>query len=31
MIHVWPWFFPVIPEGRAALDQGCAFILQHLA
>lgn len=27
MVHVWPWFFPSIPEGRAALDDGCAFIV----
>jgi acetyl esterase/lipase len=29
MIHVWPWFFPNLPEGREALNRGCEFIATH--
>ena len=26
MIHVWPYFFPVFPEGLEALEKGCRFL-----
>lgn len=29
MIHVWPWFFPAIPEGAEALARACAFIARN--
>lgn len=29
MVHVWPWFFPAIPEGAAALARACAFLSRH--
>ncbi|MBN8843726.1 MAG: alpha/beta hydrolase [Sphingomonadales bacterium] len=29
MIHVWPWFFPAIPEGAEALARACAFLSRH--
>jgi epsilon-lactone hydrolase len=31
MIHVWPWFFPAIPEGAEALARACAFLSRHFA
>ena len=31
MIHVWPWFFPAIPEGAEALARVCAFLSRHFA
>jgi epsilon-lactone hydrolase len=30
MIHTWQTFYPMIPEGRAALDEGCRFLQLHL-
>ncbi|MEQ9662731.1 MAG: alpha/beta hydrolase [Parasphingopyxis sp.] len=29
MVHVWPWFFPAIPEGADALSRACAFLSRH--
>lgn len=29
MVHVWPWFFPAIPEGAAALSRACRFLSRH--
>jgi acetyl esterase/lipase len=29
MVHVWPWFFPAIPEGAAALARACRFLSRH--
>lgn len=29
MVHVWPWFFPAIPEGAAALTRACRFLSRH--
>ncbi|PKB13288.1 acetyl esterase/lipase [Novosphingobium kunmingense] len=31
MIHVWPWHFPMIPEGRDAIGRACGFITRHLS
>lgn len=29
MVHVWPWFFPAIPEGAEALARACRFLSRH--
>lgn len=30
MVHDWPWYFPAIPEGAAAMERACAFIRHTL-
>lgn len=30
MVHVWQCFYPVLPEGHAALRKGCGFITSRL-
>lgn len=30
MVHVWPCFFPILPEGREAIASGCRFISEWL-
>jgi len=31
MVHVWPLFVHVLPEGGEALDAAAAFLAQHRA
>jgi epsilon-lactone hydrolase len=31
MIHIWPSFAAVLPEGRQAIDRMAAFIKNHTA
>ena len=31
MVHVWPWFFPAIPEGAGALKAACEFLRRHFS
>ncbi len=30
MLHAWPMFFPIVPEGHAALIEACDFMRRHL-
>jgi acetyl esterase/lipase/acyl-coenzyme A synthetase/AMP-(fatty) acid ligase len=31
MIHTWQWYFPVLEDGRRAIEAGAAFIRRHTA
>ncbi len=31
MIHIWPFFAAVLPEGRQAIDRMASFIKKHAA
>jgi hypothetical protein len=31
MVHVWPLYASLIPEGQAAIEEGAAFLRRHLS
>jgi acetyl esterase/lipase/acyl-coenzyme A synthetase/AMP-(fatty) acid ligase len=31
MIHTWQWYFPILEDGRRAIEAGAAFIRRHTA